>query len=169
MTIWAAIIKRFTAPALPKPTLDYDKSYMDALVNVLRLYFNQLDNLLGQIVATTGNPVPISIGGTNVDAFGRLRTSAPYTLFDSQNRYAIDNQFDTSTATGGSTTYLPNESSVQLSVTTSSGSEVVRQTYRTMPYQPGKGLGLLATFAMNQGKTGLRQRVGYFNTRAKNQ
>jgi hypothetical protein len=33
-----------------------------------------------------------------------------------------------------------------------------------MPYQPGKGLGLLATFVMNQGKTGLRQRVGYFNT-----
>ena len=164
MTIWAAIIKRFTAPALPKPTLDYDKSYMDALVNVLRLYFNQLDNLLGQIVATTGNPVPISIGGTNVDAFGRLRTSAPYTLFDSQNRYAIDNQFDTSTATGGSTTYLTNESSVRMNVTTSSGSEVVRQTYRCMPYQPGKGLLCLATFVMNTAKTGLRQRAGYFGT-----
>jgi len=115
-------------------------------------------------VATTGNPVPISIGGTNVDAFGRLRTSAPYTLFDSQNRYAIDNQFDTSTATGGSTTYLPNEASVRMDVTTSSGSEVVRQTYRCMPYQPGKGLLVLETFVMNSPKTGLRQRAGYFGT-----
>jgi hypothetical protein len=164
MTIWSTIIKRFKAPPLPKPTPDYDKGYLDNLVNILRLYFNQLDNLLEQIVTTTGSAVPISIGGTNVDAFGRLRISAPYTIFDSQNRYAIDNQFDTSTATGGSTTYLPNESSVRMDVTTSSGSEVVRQTYRCMPYQPGKGLLLLATFVMNTAKTGLRQRVGYFGT-----
>ena len=164
MTIWSTIIKRFKAPPLPKPTQDYDKGYLDNLVNILRLYFNQLDNLLEQIVTTTGGAVPVSIGGTNVDAFGRLRISAPYTIFDSQNRYAIDNQFDTSTATGGSTTYLPNESSVRMDVTTSSGSEVVRQTYRCMPYQPGKGLLLLATFVMNTAKTGLRQRVGYFGT-----
>ena len=164
MTIWSAIIKRFKAPSLPKPTVEYDRAYMDGLVNILRLYFNQLDNLLGQIVATTGSAVPVSIGGTNVDAFGRLRTSAPYTIFDSQYRYAIDNQFDTSLATGGTTTYLPNESSVRMDVTTSSGSEVVRQTYRCMPYQPGKGLLLLATFVMNSPKTGLRQRVGYFGT-----
>jgi hypothetical protein len=164
VTIWSTIIKRFRAPPLPKPTQDYDKGYLDNLVNILRLYFNQLDNLLEQIVATTGSAVPVSIGGTNVDAFGRVRISAPYTIFDSQNRYAIDNQFDTSTATGGSTTYLPNESSVRMDVTTSSGSEVVRQTYRCMPYQPGKGLLCLATFVMNTPKTGLRQRVGYFGT-----
>jgi hypothetical protein len=164
MTIWSTITKKFRAPPLPKPTIQYDSTYLDNLVNVLRLYFNQIDNLLEQIVTTTGSPVPISIGGTNVDAFGRLRTSAPYTIFDSQNRYAIDNQFDTSTATGGSTTYLPNESSVRMDVTTSSGSEVVRQSYRCMPYQPGKGLLCLATFVMNTAKTGLRQRVGYFGT-----
>jgi len=164
MSVWSTILKRFRAPPLPKPTIQYESTYFDNLVNVLRLYFNQLDDLLEQIVATTGSVIPISIGGTNVDAFGRLRTSAPYTIFDSQNRYAIDNQFDTSTATGGSTTYLPNESSVRMDVTTSSGSEVVRQTYRCMPYQPGKGLLLLATFVMNTAKTGLRQRVGYFGT-----
>lgn len=164
MTIWSTIVKRFKAPSLPKPDTQYERVYFDNLVNILRLYFNQLDNLLEQIVATTSGAVPVSIGGTNVDAFGRLRTSAPYTLFDSQNRYAIDNQFDTSTATGGSTTYLPNEASVRMDVTTSSGSEVVRQTYRCMPYQPGKGLLMLGTFVMNSPKTGLRQRMGYFGT-----
>jgi hypothetical protein len=164
MSIWYTITKKFRAPPLPKPTIQYDSTYLDNLVNVLRLYFNQLDNLLEQIVTTTGSAVPVSIGGTNVDAFGRVRVSQPYTIFDSQNRYAIDNQFDTSTATGGSTTYLPNESSVRMDVTTSSGSEVVRQSYRCMPYQPGKGLLLLATFVMNTAKTGLRQRVGYFGT-----
>jgi hypothetical protein len=34
---------------------------------------------------------------------------------------------------------------------------------RCMPYQPGKGLLVLATFVMNAKKDGLRQRVGYFN------
>ena len=115
-------------------------------------------------IGSSNSPVNVSIGGTNTDAFGRIRVSQPYTLFDSQNRYAIDNQFDTSTATGGSTTYLPNESSVRMDVTTSSGSEVVRQTYRVMPYQPGKGLLCLATFVMNTPKANLRQRVGYFST-----
>ena len=163
MSILSTVIKRFVAPALPQASQEYDQKYFDKFNSILRLYFNQIDQLLGQLVSTSST-VPVSIGGTNVDAFGRLRTSSPYTLFDSQNRYAIDNQFDTSTATGGSTTYLPNESSVQLSVTTSSGSEVVRQSYRCMPYQPGKGLLMLATFVMNTAKTGLRQRVGYFGT-----
>jgi hypothetical protein len=49
-----------------------------------------------------------------------------------------------------------------MDVTTSSGSEVVRQTFRSMPYQPGKGLLCLATFQMNVAKANLRQRVGYF-------
>lgn len=158
------------APALPLPTVQYEKSQQEQFQYALRLYFNRLDNYLAQLSAcinmsgTITDPTYVTFPPTNVDAFNRLVVAQPYTLFDSQNRFASDNQFDTSTASGGSTTYLPNESTVQLSVTTSNGSEVVRQSYRTMPYQPGKGLGLLATFAMNAGKTGLRQRVGYFNT-----
>ena len=115
-------------------------------------------------LGATSNPVTVAFDGTNTDAFGRLRVSNPYTLFDSQNRYAADTQFDTSTATSGATTYLPNEATVRMDVTTSSGSEVVRQTYRTFLYQPGKGLLFMATFAMNAAKTNLRQRVGYFGT-----
>jgi hypothetical protein len=107
---------------------------------------------------------PVSIGGTNTDAFGRLRVSSPYSLFDSQNRYAADNQFDTSTVTGGSTTYLPNEATVRMDVTTASGAEVVRQSFRSMLYQPGKSLLVLATFVMNVPKANLRQRVGFFST-----
>lgn len=116
-----------------------------------------------RIAGNGGNVVSFE-GTTALDAFGRLRVSEPYTLFDSQNRYAADNQFDTSTSTGGTLTFLPNESSCAMAVTTSSGSEVVRQTFRSFPYQPGKSLLLLATFVMNAAKTNLRQRVGYFNT-----
>jgi hypothetical protein len=158
------------APALPLAPVEYDQRQQDQFQYALRLYFNRLDNYLTQLSAcinmsgTITDPTYVTFPPTNVDAFNRLVVAQPYTLFDSQNRYAIDNQFDTSTASGGAITYLPNESTVQMSVTTTSGSEVVRQSYRVMPYQPGKGLGLLATFTMSAGKTGLRQRVGYFNT-----
>lgn len=156
-------INQVVAPRLPSAPGEYDSRYQEQFANVLRLYFRQLDNILGQLVAANSS-LPVSFSGSNVDAFGRLRVGQPYTLFDSQNRYAADAQFDTELTTGGTTTYLPNESSVQLNVTTSSGSSVVRQTLRSFPYQPGKGLMVMATFAMNAAKTGLRQRVGYFNT-----
>jgi hypothetical protein len=150
-------------PNLPLAPGGYDSRYQEQFNNVLRLYFNRLDAILRQIVATT-SPIPVSIGGTNTDAFGRLRVSQPYTLFDSQQRYAPDNQFDTSTVNGASTSFLTNESSVLMSVDNTTNSEAVRQTFRSMSYQPGKGLLVLATFAMNTPTANIRQRVGYFNT-----
>lgn len=164
MTIWSTIIKRFRAPPLPKPTIEYDSTYLDNLINVLRLYFNQLDSLLEQIVANTTTPVPISFPINALDAFGRLITTQPYTIFDSQNRYREDDQFDTGLTGGGTTTYLQYESAVQLNVGTANGDQVVRQSFRNMPYQPGKGLTFLGTFVMGAPKANLRQRVGYFNT-----
>ena len=154
---------RTRAPALPYAPVDYDRRYQDELNNILRLYFNSLDAFISQLMANTAT-LPISIGGTNTDAFGRLRVSEPYTLFDSQNRYQKDPQFNETLTTGGTASFVANESSVDLAVTTSSGSKVVRQTYRVFPYQPGKGLLVLATFVMNEKKAELRQRVGYFNT-----
>jgi hypothetical protein len=150
-------------PNLPLAPRDYESRYHEQFNNVLRLYFNRLDALLRQIV-TTPSPIPISIGGTNTDAFGRLRVSNPYTLFDSQNRYAADNQFDVATTGTGSTTYLPNEAAVKMEVTAGGVGTVVRQTYRSFPYQPGKGLLVLATFVMDSNQSlNLTQRVGYFN------
>jgi hypothetical protein len=160
------LVENVTVPAPPNLPLapgDYDSRYQEQFNNVLRLYFNRLDAILRGLVTTTV-PIPISIGGTNTDAFGRLRVSQPYTLFDSQQRYAADNQFDTSTVNGASTTFLSNESTVQMSVAATTNSEAVRQTFRSMSYQPGKGLLVLATFAMNTPTANIRQRVGYFNT-----
>ena len=162
MSIWASIIKRFKAPSLPKPGTEYSQPYMDNFVNVLRLYFNQLDDLLSNIVAA--QPVNVNFYGSALDAFGRARFSQPYTLFDAQNRYAKNDLFDETTATGGTVTYTANESTVNLNVTTSSGSEVVRQTYRSFSYQPGKSLLVMNTFAMPAAQANQRIRIGYFNT-----
>lgn len=113
----------------------------------------------------SGNPVYVTFPPTATDAFGRLQVSSPYTLFDSQNRYAIDNQFNTVTTGTGSASFLSNQSSVSLSVTSGGVGSVVRQSYRSMPYQPGKGLLVMATFVMDSSTSAnLTQRVGYFNT-----
>lgn len=106
----------------------------------------------------------VALGGMNLDAFGRLRVSEPFTLFDSQNRYAKDPQFDEALTGSGTSTFLPNESSVKLEVTTASGDKVVRQSKQVFPYQPGKSLLVLATFTMAAGEENLQQRVGYFNS-----
>ena len=118
----------------------------------------------GGFMDTTGMAVPVSIGGTNTDAFGRLRVSEPYTLFDSQNRYAADNQFDVLTTGTGTTSFLSNEAAVKMEVTGAGVGSVVRQSYRSFPYQPGKGLLVLATFVMDSSTSAnLTQQVGYYN------
>ena len=113
-------------------------------------------------LTSTGGGNIVQFGGGTTDAFGRLRVSEPYTLFDSQNRFQIDPQFDTSTSGSATATHLSNESSVAMAVTTASGDEVIRQTKRVFPYQPGKSLLALMTFVMAPTQTNLRQRVGYF-------
>lgn len=133
-----------------------------------------------------GNPIPISknttvnsnsnpifvkgtsdssfFAPTQSDAFGRLRVSNPFTLFDGSLKYS-DNSFkwdqkDTNSATS---TFLPNESSVLMSVT-GNGDSVIRQSKQVFSYQPGKSLLIMTTFVMNTPTSGLTQRVGYFGT-----
>jgi hypothetical protein len=159
-----AELLRVTPPNLPLAPGQYSSQYQEQFNNVLRLYFNQLNKIVGQLMASN-TEVPISFPPTALDAFGRQRVSQPYTLFDSQNRYAADNQFDSSTTGTGSTTFNTNQASVSMSVTAGGVGSVVRQTYRSFPYQPGKGLLVLATFVMDASNSvNLSQRVGYFNT-----
>ena len=104
----------------------------------------------------------VTLAASQTDAFGRLRVSNPFTLFDTQARYYDHGQFNSSTSIGGSVSYQPNSSTFVLSVTGTLGSEVVRETMKVFPYQPGKSLLVMNTFSMATPVTGLRQRVGFF-------
>jgi hypothetical protein len=105
----------------------------------------------------------ISFANTpNIDAFGRLRVSEPFTLFDSSHRFDDNELWSTGTATGGTATFNAAQGLVDLAVTAASGSEVVRETTKVFSYQPGKSLLVLSTFVMSAAKTNLRQRVGYY-------
>jgi hypothetical protein len=118
----------------------------------------------GNVNATITGTSTTTLGTGSTDAFGRLRVSEPYTLFDSRARYYDHNDFSSSTSTGATVVYDANGSTYELNVTAANGSSVIRETKRVFPYQPGKSLLVLATFCMNTPKTNLRQRVGYFTT-----
>jgi hypothetical protein len=42
-------LNRVVAPRLPTAPPDYEKRYHDQFADILRLYFNQVDNILGQL------------------------------------------------------------------------------------------------------------------------
>jgi hypothetical protein len=127
--------------------------------NILNLHKAMEYNALGQPIIRT-----VAGGGTGgIDAFGRMQVAEPYTLFDSQHRYAENEKFFTTLSGSASKTYDANASLVNMVVSGASGDKVVRETDRVFPYQPGKALEIFNTFTMASGATGLRQRVGYFN------
>lgn len=111
---------------------------------------------------STDYPAYVAIGGTNVDAFGRLRVANPFTLFDSSHRYSDNNLWATSTTGTANATFVANEGLVDLDVGTANNDEVIRETFKVFSYQPGKSLLVMNTFVMGTAKAGLRQRVGYY-------
>ena len=118
------------------------------------------------IVVTTASGEPLAVttqsNSTATDAVGRLRTSTPLTLFDSSHRYKDNGLWTTSSGTGATTSFDSNAGLVTLNTTTTSGSEIIRETTKCFSYQPGKSLLVMSTFVMNAAKTNLRQRVGYY-------
>ena len=154
-------LNRVVAPRLPTAPVEYEKRYHDQFADVLRLYFNRLDNILGQLVATM-EALPVEITGTNLDAFGRMRVSNPFTLFDSSHRYSDNNLWATSTTGTASATFSANEGLVNLTVGTASGDKIIRETIKVFSYQPGKSLLVMSTFVLGDAKANLKQRVGYY-------
>jgi hypothetical protein len=160
-------IARVAAPSLPSPPPEYDARYGEQLNNVLRLYFNRLNNILGQLMTngtfgTETDPFYVAINGTNTDAFGRLRVSNSLTLFDSSHRYADNNLWANSITGTAAATFSATEGLVNLTVGTASGDQIIRETIKVFSYQPGKSLLVMNTFVFGEAKAGLRQRVGYY-------
>jgi len=110
-----------------------------------------------------GQIIRRGIDSGEVDAFARKRVSEPYTLFDSTLRYDKRADVWNETITGSATSaHNVNQSSVLMSVTTS-GDSVLRRTRRRFPYQPGKGLLSIQSFAGETPTEGLVQEVGLFD------
>jgi hypothetical protein len=135
--------------------------------NLLWELLRKIDRLNGIVAASSGGgggtPSEIVFApSTSQDAFGRLKVSEPFTLFDSSHRFDDNDLWSTATATGGTAVFNTNQGLVDLSVTAASGSSVVRESIKVFAYQPGKSLLIMNTFVMAAPKTGLTQRVGYY-------
>jgi hypothetical protein len=102
------------------------------------------------------------------DAFGRVRTSSPQTIFDSKQIFDNSPLFwdDQETSGGGTgSTHNVNTASSTLSVSASTAGTRVRQTFQWFNYQPGKSQQILMTFVLDNsgGGAGITRRVGQFN------
>lgn len=100
----------------------------------------------------------------NLDAFGRLRTTTPFTLFDSFHRFQDNGKISEYTSGTASSSYETNSATILMSVGTASGDKIYRESSKVFAYQPGKSLLVLQTFCMGEAKAGVRLRVGYFGT-----
>lgn len=101
--------------------------------------------------------------GMAVDAFGRVRSAQPFTLFDSFHRYQ-DNGKISEEAVGGSSAHNANAGLIECTIDGSAGSHIYRESSRVFAYQPGKSLQVLQTYILSPHKPGLRQRYGYYDT-----
>ena len=102
-------------------------------------------------------------GNTSGDAFGRMRISQPFTLFDSSHRYKDNNLWESLIVGTGSTVgFASTEGLINIGIGTTAGCSVIRETTKVFSYQPGKSLLTLNTFVPNSPKENLRQRIGYF-------
>ena len=76
--------------------------------------------------------------GQALDPFGRIRTSAPYTLFDCKALHDKAPVFWNEVASGAGAATWNSESSISMAVS-GTGDYVIRQTKNRYNYLPGKG------------------------------
>ncbi len=94
------------APALPFAPVEYDRQYVDTFNNILRQYFNTLDNFVSQLT--------LSAGGSGAGVYlpnGAFQSSATQTAANTTTAYPIT--FDTTDYSNG----VVLESSSHLKVT----------------------------------------------------
>lgn len=99
----------------------------------------------------------------SIDPFGRLRVSAPYTIFDSKQLHDKQPLFwDEIVAGSATSTHVPADAATVLAVTASASDYAMRQTKQRFNYQPGKGFLFFLTFYSPQAE-GVTSRIGVFD------
>lgn len=99
------------------------------------------------------------------DAFGKLRVSEPYTIFDSKLIGGDAPLFYDEETSGGTETsnHDLSDSSIIMQVN-QNGEYVIRQTKMRFNYQPGKSQDILMTGVLGSIVNNTEARIGYFNS-----
>jgi len=108
-------------------------------LSALKVYnTNPLTAVTAKVDPTIGFPITFA-DSANLDAFGKLRVSMPYTLFDSKTLHNKSSLFWSQTSIGSG--YVAFTGNTDASVTLSAaniGDYAIRQTSQRFNYQPGK-------------------------------
>lgn len=100
------------------------------------------------------------------DAFGRLRTSEPFTLGDYKHLYSIDPDFvDVKVGTGATIVFDVNQAAAILQSGISTNGYIIHQTKRYHHYMPGKSQLIFSTFNFGAAQQNVYKRTGYFDDR----
>lgn len=100
---------------------------------------------------------------SNLDAFGRLRISQPFTLGDYKHIYGIDPNFVDVSQFGGGIQYLKNQACAKLTTNTHPNSNIIHQTKMYHHYMPGKSQLIKSTFNFYGNVANSVKRTGYFD------
>lgn len=126
---------------------------------------------VGDVLTWDGTQwVPMStFTSANFDAFGRLRASAPQTIFDSklvydaQPLYWDESQTPVGPGAPPAGAWLASDARVRLTVNGVNQTSI-RQTRRYFTYQPGKSQLIFVTYNLNGAVAEVTKRVGYFDS-----
>ena len=82
-TAFTRFLRKFRAPALSIPPIDYAKVDEDQFRNMLRIYFNQIDSTFGNLLDTTGGKYinfPYGAFSSDADQTATINTATLMTL-----------------------------------------------------------------------------------------
>jgi hypothetical protein len=121
-----------------------------------------LMRILEAVSATQNTPNPLAESTFN--SKGRLRVAQFATEFTNTFQYGKETDvWDESTASGGTATHVPAISGIDMAVTNTIGSEVVRQTRNVMTYISGRAAILSFSIRLQAPVAGIRRRFGLYN------
>lgn len=123
-----------------------------------------LHTKLDEVTITGGVKIGLA-DSAGIDPFGRLRVSEPFTVFDSKQLYDkaplfFDEDITDNSGTATST-HSPADARVRMEV--GATDIIVRQTFESYNYQPGKGQLSFLTFNLLGGDANVDKYVGMFN------
>ena len=118
------------------------------------------------IVVTTASGQPLAAELQNVETTSRNRllVTNPETVFFNTFQYGTETDvWESSGSNGGTATHSATLSAVDMAVTSTTGSQIIRQTLNTMRYIPGRAASLAFAVRYETPVVGIRRRVGLFN------
>lgn len=118
------------------------------------------------VVNPETEPVPIQLVDSALfDAFGRVRVSTPFTLFDSKQLHDKEPLYFDESITNNSGSATSTHSSIEARTRMEVGNSdnITRQTFLRFNYQPGKGHLSYLTFNFLGAQAGVTKAVGLFD------